>query len=120
MEQINKKAVAKQIFDEMSAAGKLVRKDVIARFMAEAQLTQAGASTYFFNFKNQWSDKAEAEKAQAKKKTTVEPEVVTELNNLNMLFNKKTTVLEPEQIDEVDEMEVLCDEHEAVHMLTGS
>lgn len=90
MEQINKKAVAKQIFDEMKAAGKLVRKDVIARFMAEAHLSQAGASTYFFNFNHRWSNEAEAEKAQAKKKPVVTKEVKAELDTLAAsLFNQK-------------------------------
>ena len=76
---INKKAVAKAIFDEMKAAGKLVRKDVIARFMEEAHLSQAGASTYFFNFNHQWSNEAVAAK-EAEKPLVVTDDVAQQLD----------------------------------------
>jgi hypothetical protein len=44
----SKTAIAKRIFAEM--AGKS-RKEVIERFITEAELTPAGASTYYANFK---------------------------------------------------------------------
>lgn len=44
----SKTAIAKRIFAEMT--GK-TRKEVIERFITEAELTPAGASTYYANFK---------------------------------------------------------------------
>jgi hypothetical protein len=40
--------IAKKIFEANQG---IARKDMIAKFMSEANLTQAGASTYFANFK---------------------------------------------------------------------
>lgn len=47
----NKAAIARQIFNEVGTDKP--RKDVIARFMAEAQLTPAGAATYYQNMKKE-------------------------------------------------------------------
>lgn len=41
-------------------AGKVARKQVIAMFVAEANLTQAGASTYYQNFKKKAEEEAAA------------------------------------------------------------
>lgn len=45
----NKAAIARQIFNDVGT--QLPRKDVIARFQAEAGLTPAGAATYYQNMK---------------------------------------------------------------------
>ena len=46
---VSKASVARAIFAE--DFGRVARKDVIARFMAEAGLTKAGAATYYQKFK---------------------------------------------------------------------
>ena len=48
---LSKAAIAKQIFEEELATGTLVRKNILARFKSEANLTQAGANTYYNNLR---------------------------------------------------------------------
>jgi hypothetical protein len=50
--KVTKADIGRTIFNESLATGNLVRKDVIARLVAEAGLTKAGAATYFQNMKN--------------------------------------------------------------------
>lgn len=54
--KLSKAALAKSVFDEETckAGGvlKLVRKNVLQRFMAEVGLTKAGANTYYQNLRD--------------------------------------------------------------------
>jgi hypothetical protein len=49
---ISKKSIANKIFEEELAKG-LVRKNVLARFMDEANLTINGANTYYNNIREE-------------------------------------------------------------------
>jgi hypothetical protein len=57
----SKAELARKIMEEMwddIQAGKVKRKDVIQRFVGEAGLTKAGASTYYGNIKKKLSKAA--------------------------------------------------------------
>jgi hypothetical protein len=57
----SKAELARKIMEEMwddLKAGKVKRKDVIQRFIGEAGLTKAGASTYYGNIKKKLSKAA--------------------------------------------------------------
>ncbi len=43
----SKMAIATDIYNRMIKQKGITRKDIIAKFMAEAKLTKAGARTYF-------------------------------------------------------------------------
>lgn len=48
-----KREIAEAIFNEMKGAA---RKDILARFMTEADLTKAGAATYYYNLTKKYKD----------------------------------------------------------------
>jgi hypothetical protein len=73
--KVSKAEVGRTIFNEAVAAGPLVRKDVIARLVAEAGLTAKGAATYYQNMKN----KAGLVVHKAKEEVAVEDVVIEEV-----------------------------------------
>lgn len=53
---VSKADISRNIFEEEVKSGELIRKKVIARFKAEAGLTDAGAATYYANFKKKMKE----------------------------------------------------------------